>query len=270
MNVRDQEKTLNETECKNCKNHFQGSYCNKCGQKTIQERFTLKHLINLVFDSFNVEKGLFYTVKLLFTKPGKLINDYVEGRTKDFYNPLKYLILIASINAILMLWFNIFETNIANTNEFLGEDREGTKLQLIITEYIKTYLNIFTILVLPFYSLISKWIFKKYNLYYAEHLIINGYLFAQYTLLQMITYLVFSVIPGLSKFSLPFAVVVFISYYTYALRGVFKIKFFKSFLSSTTIYVFGFLFFIIFLLVISTIIILILKLSGFNLKELVQ
>lgn len=259
-----------EKRCKNCENILQGQYCNICGQKVIKERYTLKHLFGLVFESFNVERGLLYTVKMLFTNPGKLINDYLDGRTRDFYNPLKYLILIASINAVLMLWFDIFDTNVANTNELMGESREATKLQQILLDYLKMYLNIFSLLILPFYSLVTKWIFKKHKLFYAEHLVINSYLFAQYTLLQMLTYLTFSLFPGLSKLSMLVAAVLFIAYYTYALRGIFKIKLLKSFLNSLLVFLGGTLLFYSFIVVVSIIVILVLKLGGFDLKQLVQ
>ena len=220
------ESTVNT--CKNCSKQFEGDYCNACGQKVVRNRYTLKHLFELVLENFNVERGLFYTVRLLFTNPGQLINGYLEGRTKDFYNPLKYLLLIASINAILMLWFDIFDTNVANTNEFIGADREGNRLQQVILKYFRTYLNIFSLFILPFYSLVSNWVFNKQKLHYAEHLVVNGYLFAQYTLLQMVTYVLFSLFPPLLKFSMPVAFVIFVTYYTYALKSVFKINFFKS------------------------------------------
>lgn len=258
---------LKELECKNCKSTFQGSYCSKCGQKVIHDRYTIKHLFNLTLDSFNLEKGLIYTVKMLFTNPGKVINDYLEGRSKDFYNPLKYLILIVSVNVVLMLWFGIFETNIENTNKLIGEDPEGNELQKIVAGYVRTYLNIFALVILPFYSLVSKWVFKKFKLYYAEHLIINGYLFAQFTLLQMVTYLLFSFIPGLSKISMAFSIFVFITYYTYAFRGIFKIKFFRSLLSSVVIYFVGFILFMLFIVAILMIVLFIMKLSGVSLKE---
>lgn len=262
--------SLIEEKCKNCDIYFKGSYCNNCGQKAIHERYTLKHLFNLTLDSFNLQKGFFFTVKMLLTNPGKVINGYLEGRSKDFYNPLKYLILIASINAVLMLWFGIFETNIEATNELLGEAPEGNNFQQLIAGYVRTYLNIFALLILPFYSLVSKWVFKKFKLYYAEHLIVNGYLFAQYTLLQMVTYLLFSFIPSFSKLSMAFSIVVFITYYTYAFIAIFKIRFFKSLVSAAVIYLLGFILFMFFIILILAIAVFVIHLSGFDLKELVQ
>ena len=270
MNDKEPDQSIDFIECKNCHNHFQGNFCNKCGQKVMQDRNTLKRFFNLVFESIDVQKGVLYTAKLLFTNPGKLVNEYLDGRTKDYYNPLKYLLIIAGINAIVMLSFNIFDTNVENTNELLGETGEGNKLQLLIIGYLKRFLNIFPLLIIPFYSLVSKWVFKKHKLYYAEHLIINSYLFAQYTLLQMITYLLLFQIPGLSELSLAFGIVVFISYYTYAFRSIFSIRFLPSFLSALGIIFIGVLIFIVFLMVVMIVILLILKFSGVDIKELVK
>ncbi|PLX00116.1 MAG: hypothetical protein C0591_01830 [Marinilabiliales bacterium] len=268
--IENTDKLTNEVECKNCSNHFQGLFCNQCGQKVIKERITIKHLFAIAFDSFNIHKGLLFTIKLMFTNPGKLINDYLNGRTKDFYNPLKYLLLIASISALFMLWFNIFDANVENTNEIMGLDREATKLQSAITGYMKNFLHIVAILALPFYSLVSKWIFKKHKLHYAEHLTINSYLFAQITFIQIFTIFLVFLIPDLTKFMLAFGSVIFIIYYTYALRGVFNIKLIKSFLSSIAIYVLGLSLMLLFIVTLTIIVMIVLKFSGYNLKELVK
>jgi hypothetical protein len=258
-----------EVICQNCGNHFEGNYCNECGQRVIAGRYTMKHLVNLVLDSFNLQRGLFFTFKMLFTNPGKLINDYLDGRSRDFYNPLKYLILVASINAVLMLWFDVFDTNVATTNEFLGEQPEGNPLQKKLIGYMKTYLNLVSLFVLPFYALVSKWVFSRFKLYYAEHLIINGYLFAQYITLQMFIYLLFAALPALTAYAMPAAFVVFIIYYTYAFTGIFNVSWFGSLWRSIVIYLLGFLFFIMFVSLVLVVVVFILKLGGMDLKELV-
>jgi hypothetical protein len=261
---------ITKITCKNCNNHFTGSYCPECGQKVILERFTIKHLVSIFFDSFNVGKGLIHTFLLLFSKPGQIINDYLKGRTKDYYNPLKYLMLVAGINAVLILWFGVFDNDIANTNELLGKGGEADKLQMLILGYVRSYLSIISIAILPFYSLVSMWIFKKHKLFYAEHLIINGYLFAQYTIIQLLISLFFIYIPGLSEFTLISQLVLFIAYYTYSLRSVFKIKFFKSLYASAAIYFLGLIFFYILIIIISVIAVVLLSSMGSDLKELLQ
>ncbi len=175
---------------------------------------------------------------------------------------------MAGITAVLIIWFGIFDNDIANTNELLGKGDEEDKLQTLINGFVKSYLSIISIAILPFYSLVSKWIFRKHKLFYAEHLIINGYLFAQYTIIQLITSLFFIYIPGLSGFTLLSQFVLFIVYFTYSLRSVFKIKFFKSLFASIVIYSLGMLFFFILLIIIGAIAGYFLSSMGYNFKEM--
>jgi len=270
MNFETRENTSVETECKNCKNKFNGLYCNNCGQKVIQERNTLKHFFELITDSFDIERGLLYTTKILFTNPGKIINEYLDGRTKDYYNPLKYLLLLAGLSAIIMIGTDIFDANVGNTNEFFGLDNQKTKFQSQVNAYIKSFLNIIPFLTLPFYSLISKWIFKKFKLNYAEHLIMNCYLFGQITLITLLLLFVIYLSPSLIVFFQVIGIVIFVVYFSYSLKSIFKISIVRSFFASIGIYSLGMLLFFIFIVVTMFIVMIILKLSGSNLKELVM
>jgi hypothetical protein len=86
----------------------------------------------------------------------------------------------------------------------------------------------------------------------------------------MLTYLTFSLIPAISKLSMLFAAIIFITYYTYALRGIFKIKYVKSFLNAIMVFLGGTLLFYSFIVVVSIIVMLGLKLGGFDVNQLVQ
>lgn len=262
--------TTNEIVCKNCGHHFEGLYCSACGQKVISKRITIKHLFEITFDSFNIQRGLPFTIKLMFTKPGEVINGYLNGRTKDFYNPLKFLLLAASISALLMLWLDLFDANMENTNEFMGLDDETARFQKTINSYIKKFLQFVSLLTLPFFGLVSKWMFKKHRFYYAEHLTINSYLFAQITIIQIFVILLVYFVPALLKYMLAINSVVFISYYTYALKGVFKVKFGKSILSSVVIYVLGMFLMTLFIIIATIITMFIMHLLGVNISELMQ
>jgi len=270
MSLQEQQSSLNENTCKNCGNNFQGTYCNKCGQKVLEERNTLKHFFNLVFDSFDIHRGVLFTAKMLFINPGKLINDYLGGKTRDYYNPLRYLIIVAGLYAILMIWFNILDANIETSNELFQNEEEQTKLQSFINSNIKKYLNLIPILILPFWSLVSKWILRKRKLYYAEYLIINCYLHAQYLLVMAAISLILLPFPQLSKFIMIIGPVVIIAYYSYAFRSIFKFTTFKSIYSSLSVILLGIILFYTFLILVMIIVIVILHLNGVDLKELVQ
>ena len=270
MNLQDTEIEVNEIECKNCGTHFQGSYCNNCGQKVQTGRNTLKHFFNLVFDSFDIHRGVLLTAKILFTNPGKLINDYLGGKTRDYYNPLKYLLIIAGAYALLMIWFNIIDANIETSNELFQIEKEQSKLQSFINSYIKKYLNLIPILVLPFWSLASKWILRKQKLYYAEHLIIISYIHAQYLLIIAAISLILFPFPYLSKYIMIYGAVFIFAYYSYAFKSIFKFSIFKSIFSSLAVILLGIILFYLFLILVMIIVMVILHLNGVDINELVQ
>ena len=82
-------KTLNTQICKNCGSENIESFCPKCGQKTYTERYTLKSFFGIIMHTFDIKKGFFHTLKMLFIDPGKIVHEYLNGRTKDYFNPLK-------------------------------------------------------------------------------------------------------------------------------------------------------------------------------------
>jgi len=270
MNLQDAEIDVNEIECKNCGAHFQGSYCNNCGQKVIEERNTLKHFFTITFDTFDIHRGVLYTAKLLFTNPGKLINDYLGGKTRDYYNPLKYLLIIAGLYALLMIWLNVIDANIEISNELFQMEEEETKLQSFLNLYVKKYLNLIPILVLPFWSLSAKWILRKRKLYYAEYLIINCFLHAQYLLIIGAISLVLFPFPSLSKYIMLFGAVIIFAYYSYAFKSIFRFSILKSIFSSLAVILLGIILFYLFFILVMIIVMVILHLNGVDLKELVQ
>jgi len=169
-----------------------------------------------------------------------------------------------------MIGTDIFDANVGNTNEFFGLENQKTKFQSQFNDYIKNFLNIIPFLTLPFYSLISKWVFKKYKLYYAEHLIMNCYLFGQTTLISLFSLFVVYLVPSLIVFFQLFGIAIFVTYFTYSLKSVFKTSIIKSFFASITIYLLGMLLFFIFIVTTTIVVMLVFKLMGFNLKELIS
>ena len=55
---------------------------------------------------------------MLFTHPGKVVNEYINGKTRLYYNPLKYIIIIAGIYAFLTIYLNILDANMNQMNIF--------------------------------------------------------------------------------------------------------------------------------------------------------
>ena len=130
--------------CKNCGSQQINNFCSNCGQKKYTKRFTIKSFFQQIIDAFDIEKGFFYALKMLIINPGKVINEYLAGKTKAYFNPLKFFIIIAGTSAVLLIWFNLYDANIKTTNELMGveQSKETLQLQQNMSAFMKQYTNI--------------------------------------------------------------------------------------------------------------------------------
>lgn len=118
-----------ENQCANCGLSFQGEFCNKCGQKIIP-RFTAIYLLQRFReDLIGIESGFIHTFKELWVNPGKMISNYINGATIQYYSPLKYLILWTAAYLILLQLIgraeqnpHFFEELIAHSNKSFSSE----------------------------------------------------------------------------------------------------------------------------------------------------
>lgn len=88
-------------DCRNCNNSFEGNFCNQCGQKVIHGKITFKEVVVNFSDSFNFEKGFFLTLKLLIINPQKVLFEYLNGKRKAYFNPIKFFLITLSLNVFV-------------------------------------------------------------------------------------------------------------------------------------------------------------------------
>lgn len=161
--------------CKNCGNSFHGHYCNNCGQDAHTGKID-KHFIyhEIQHGLFHIDKGILYTLKELFTNPGKTIRVFIEGKRVRHFKPLAFLLVMAGLYAFVKHYMNAsFIINPDTTNKYANAAIEA------VNDFIKTHFAIYVLLQLPVSSYIYYLIFKKYNTNYTEQLVINAYLSGQ-------------------------------------------------------------------------------------------
>lgn len=84
--------------CKNCENSFNGHFCNNCGQKAQTHRIDLKHVLHdLLHAVTHIDKGLFYTAKMMITQPGITLRAYIKGKRIHHPNPLLMVLIIGGL-----------------------------------------------------------------------------------------------------------------------------------------------------------------------------
>lgn len=91
---------------------------------------------------------------------------------------------------MIILFTNSFDNTVQFTNNLsirIIENPElSNPLQSKIQEFIRNYLNIVSLIMVPFYALGFKLFFPRTKLYYTEHLIINFYAFGVGTVLSFL------------------------------------------------------------------------------------
>lgn len=180
--------------CKNCGSNlnFNDKYCSHCGAKKITNRITFKNIILEIGERyFNVDNTLFRTIKDLTIKPAKVIDGYIQGVRKKHLNVTSYFLISFTLTAILTISSKLFI-------EEQVEIKSNPNTPEIISNFInltKEYPILSYLVIIPIVALLSKLTyknFKKYN--YTEHLVINTYLLAHYTILTFIPKLILRVI----------------------------------------------------------------------------
>ncbi len=114
-----------ETEpkrCLNCGNEVSGNYCRHCGQSTAIGRLNFKSAVkDCVLALIRVDRGFFYTVLLLVTRPWIVIRDYVGGRRVRYAAPAKLLIVLCL--------FSLLSDSLINSASEPGESANiGSKI----------------------------------------------------------------------------------------------------------------------------------------------
>jgi hypothetical protein len=85
--------------CPNCSTETEGEHCRACGQKRLHEGdLSVAHAWHhLVHETLHLDGKIFNTVKLLFTRPGQLTLDFLEGRRARHVHPIRLFLVFSAI-----------------------------------------------------------------------------------------------------------------------------------------------------------------------------
>lgn len=178
--------------CKNCSTEFTGQYCNQCGQQ-ITTPITFRQIgSHIAEDIFGIDHGLIYTLKQLWINPGKTPEDYIDGKRKRYYGPIKYLIFWTAAFFVLSTLFfgdpkavSLLDL-VSNTHPAFSQ-QSIEDFGSIYVEVLIHHTDLFYIGMIPFVTLVGYWFYKQKGYGFAELLIPYLYLFGQIVFLLVIT-----------------------------------------------------------------------------------
>jgi len=238
-------------------------------KKYISAALQQEFIFAVVGNALNLERGILHTMVWLFRKPGKVLSDYLAGKTKSYLNPLNYMLIIAGVYAFLALSFNIFDNTIESTNQLLGNDQKDIPAEALAFQQswlatVKKYMNLIPLLIVPFASIFSRWYYRKKKLYYGEHLILNTYVFAQSIL---ITTLLLPVVILASELISVFPLITTFftaAYFTYAYHSYFGKSVVNAFFGAVVMYLGGFVVLMTLMMIVVIIWLIIMATMGIN------
>lgn len=188
------------TKCQNCDSDLQGKYCINCGQISDTSRINIRFLWHDIQHGLShFDKGILFTTKELFTRPGHTIRDFLNGKRVSHFKPISLVLVLAGIYGFLTHYFqiNILANNIQVNGS--GEKFEATKeIVSEFSEWISQHYSLLSLIQIPIFSIGTYFGFKKIGFNFTEHLVINAFLTGQRLILHIITFPLYYALNGTS------------------------------------------------------------------------
>jgi hypothetical protein len=170
--------------CLNCNQRVKGRYCSTCGQDIETQRISARYVAyDIPTSVFSINKGFFFTLKELLTRPGHAVREFLQGKRAAHFKPLAYLFILSAATALIIQ---------LSGYEVLSESRTATQGRYG-TAYVVAFFNKFPALIfcacIPLISLLSWTVFKKQGNNIWEHFILNTYLTAQYNIFMLFAFI---------------------------------------------------------------------------------
>ncbi len=163
-----------QVTCKNCGLTYSGHFCSNCGQPAATHKLNL-HFIwhDIQHGFFHFDKGVLFTAKQLFTRPGDSIREFIEGKRVKHFKPISLVIILATLYGLLrhLFHFSILDKNAVS--EIQGVDYEN------LNEWISHHYSWIILLSIPMFSVASFVVFRKQGYNFIEHFVLNSYMASQ-------------------------------------------------------------------------------------------
>jgi len=176
-------------KCKNCDHIVEGNYCTFCGQSIRVDKVTFPNLLSELSESvFQVNRGLLFTIKELFIRPGKNIREYLNGKRKNHFKPIAYALALSTIYFLLsqIIGGETFLNDLLEGAAQAGKDNKTTSPVIIAFTWFADNYAITMLLLLPLFALASYLAFEGSGFNYLEHFVLNSYIIGQQAIIYAI------------------------------------------------------------------------------------
>jgi hypothetical protein len=201
------------TKCLNCGNEFEGNFCPECGQDAKTGRFTMHFVFeNLLAAFISKDGGIWFTLKNLFTRPGAMIVEILQGKRRRYFSPFPMLFFVLTVYILLYTFTGsrgdiqameqkIMESEVAIDNEVDEKTQNAltnvNEIKRLVGKGLKMYYTHYTavtMLTIPFFLFVTRLWYGKNNrkrYYRAEYLVAITYSMVMVVLYRCLSSLVY-------------------------------------------------------------------------------
>lgn len=197
-------------------------------------RITLKQSVLDFLNAFNVERGLVYTVKMLFKAPGIMINSYLAEWRFRIVNSFRLLVISTAVS-LLVLYLVGLDDFVAGFSDGFNEratDEGKLSYQAFQTLFFDFY-NLFLWISIPCYALVSFLFFRRDGFNYAEHIVAQSFYLSGLNIIYTLLFLLAFFLTSETVFilALVLGTLYFFYFMSLFLKGKTIIFFIKTFLA---------------------------------------
>lgn len=175
---------MGKISCINCNNRYSGNYCPNCGQSSHEGKINAHYFLHDIPHSiFHIDKGFFYTLKSMFTRPGYMIEEYLQGKRVKHFRPFAYVVIMSAICTFIIKGIEWATVKVFVSNN-PGVDAP------VNDNFFAHYFTVFIFMMIPVASLITWLTFYKRKYNYWEHFLANTYIAAQLNIILLLIRLV--------------------------------------------------------------------------------
>lgn len=190
--------------CKTCDKQLVDidKFCSNCGAKIVHERISLKGTWEeFIGPFFSWDNNFWRTFFGLFTNPKDVLEAYINGARKKYFNPFSYLILFATIAVLFYKFFPMGDVESITNDYLLSATKNQPSNPIDMQRFfdgMMDYYNFVFILMIPFMAVTSYFTFFKQKNNFPEHLIFNAYIQTNLGYISIFLQILFLNIIGLS------------------------------------------------------------------------
>lgn len=169
--------------CKNCNYEVALQFCPNCGQRKMKriDRTYLKD--ELQYTVLHMNKGFFYSLKKILKAPGQTAREFLEGSRVNHYKPILMVVVVTGISTFLTTTF--LDPGEAVAKYYQAHDiKTGFDIKTFQSEMMK-YMSIIMLLTIPFMSVFTWLVFRKWGDNYYENIISNAYFLVLWLVLSV-------------------------------------------------------------------------------------